>query len=85
MPLDDRFAVADVVVDPRASHFWDNEQIVSETLADAFGGDGLVWDAVYTFKPEARWTERPPTPLSSGAPVVAQIAQLEASHKPYLG
>jgi len=84
MPLDDRFGVSDVAVDPRASHYWDDDQIVSHALADAFGADGLVWDAFYAFDPEATWTERPPTPLSSGAPVVAEIAQLEASLEPYL-
>jgi hypothetical protein len=84
LPLDDRFEVADVVVDPRASHFWDNDQIVSAALADAFGDDGLVWDAFYVFDDEAAWDARPPTPLGTGAPVVAQMTRLRALLEPYL-
>jgi hypothetical protein len=84
LPLDDRLAVADVVVDPRASHFWDNEQIVSGALADAFGGDGLVWDAFYVFDGGATWGDEPPAPLGTGAPVVVEMARLKALLEPYL-
>ena len=46
MPLDARFDVADVIVDERAMHFWDNERRVSDALGDARGSPGrLVWDA----------------------------------------
>ncbi len=50
LPLDERFVVADVMVDARASHFWDNDQLVSDDLAQAFGSEGqLVWDAFFAF------------------------------------
>ena len=34
MPLDSRFDVADVLADERVTHFWDNEQVVSEGPRD---------------------------------------------------
>ena len=37
MPLDARFDVADLLVDGRATHFWDNERLVSDALDDAYG------------------------------------------------
>ena len=37
MPLDARFDVADMLVDERATHFWDNEQRVSHARGDAYG------------------------------------------------
>ena len=84
LSLDDRFGVADVVVDTRAAHFWDDDQLVSEELGDAFRSDGLVWDAFYVFGPHATWTERPPDPIGSGAPVVAEMTRLETLLEPYL-
>lgn len=86
LPLDERFAVADVMVDARASHFWDNDQLVSDDLAQAFGSEGqLVWDAFSAFGPDAVWEERPPAPLARGAPVVEEVGTLETALRPYLG
>jgi hypothetical protein len=85
LPLDSRFDVADVIVDPRASHFWDNEQVVSHHLSTAFGsGGGVVWDAFFAFGPDATWGDRPPEPIASGAPVVTEVAALESALEPYL-
>ena len=71
MPLDARFAVADLLVDRRATHFWDNEQLVSKNLATAYGMPGqLVWDAFLVFGPEATWETDPPEPLARRSPVV---------------
>ncbi len=86
LPLDERFAVADVMVDARASHFWDNDQLVSDDLAQAFGSEGqLIWDAFFAFGPDAEWDERPPVPLATGAPVVEELETLETALQPYLG
>ena len=86
LPLDERFAVADVMVDARASHFWDNDQLVSDDLAQAFGSEGqLVWDAFFAFGPAAGWEERPPAPLATGAPVVEEVGMLRTALQPYLG
>jgi len=85
MPLDSRFEVADVMVDDRATHYWDNEQLVSDDLAAAFGSPGqLVWDAFFAFGPDAVWAERPPDPIATGAPVVERVATLATALRPYL-
>lgn len=85
LPLDARFDVADVVVDRRATHFWDNEQVVSDALSDAFAsGGGVVWDAFFVFGPDATWNDRVPEPLGSGAPVVSRMGQLASVLEPYL-
>ena len=85
LPQDSRFEVADLVTDPRASHFWDDDRVVSDGLSEAFGfGGGLVWDAFFAFGPDAAWGEDPPKPLASGAPVVSEIAALESALEPYL-
>jgi hypothetical protein len=85
MPLDARFDVADVMVDQRATHFWDNTQLVSDDLAAASRTPGqLVWDAFYVFGPDASWGARPPRPLGSGSPVVDHMASLLTLLRPYL-
>jgi hypothetical protein len=85
MPLDARFDVADVMVDGRARHFWDNEQRVSKDIAATYGSPGqLVWDAFFVFGPDARWNEGPPRPLADGSPVVENMATLESALNPYL-
>ena len=85
MPLDARFDVADMLVDRRATHFWDNEQRVSHALGDAYGSPGqLVWDAFFVFEPNAKWGEQPPRPLGSGSPVVDHMASLNSQLNPYL-
>jgi hypothetical protein len=85
MPLDARFDVADLLVDGRATHYWDNERRVSDALDEAYGSPGqLVWDAFYVFGPGASWNERPPRPLESGSPVVEHMATLKSALNRYL-
>jgi hypothetical protein len=84
LPLDARFDVADVMVDRRVSHFWDNEQLVSDDLGQSLGYQGLVWDVFLSYAPDAVWGERIPEPLATGAPVVDAVGSLEASLRPYL-
>ena len=86
MPLDARFPVADLLVDRRATHYWDNERRVSDALGDAYGSPGqLVWDAFFVFGPHATWNDGPPRPLESGSPVVEHVAMLKSALNPYLG
>ena len=70
MPLDARFDVTDLLVDRRATHFGDNEQ--------------LVWDAFLVFGPEATWEADPPEPLGHRSPVVEYMATLTSLLQPYL-
>lgn len=85
MPLDARFNVADVMVDRRARHFWDNGQRVSHELAAAYGSPGqLVWDAFFLFGPGEHWNHGPPRPLAEGSPVVENMATLNSALNRYL-
>ena len=85
MPLDARFDVADLLVDRRTTHYWDNDQRVSQALADAYGSPGqLVWDAFFVFGPDARWNDGPPRPLETGGPVVGHMPTLRSVLSPYL-
>jgi hypothetical protein len=85
LATDERFQVADVLVDPRATHFWDGRRLVSDALAGVAGvpPDGLLWDAFLVFAPDAAWADAPPTPLARGAPVVSELQPLEAALEPY--
>ena len=86
MPLDARFDVADLLVDGRATHYWDNNQLVSAVLGDAYGNpDRLVWDAFFVFSPDAKWDDGPPDPVETGSPVVEYMATLKSALSPYLG
>ena len=85
MPLDARFHVGDLLLDRRATHYWDNEQLVSDALRDAYGSPGrLVWDAFFMFSPDASWDDGPPDPLGHGSPVVERMATLKALLQPYV-
>ena len=86
MPLDARFDVADLLVDPRTTHYWDNEQQVSHALGAAYYGSPgqLVWDAFFVFGPDARWNDGPPHPLETGGPVVEHMPTLRSVLSPYL-
>lgn len=77
MPLDERFGVADVLVDARARHFWDGEQRISDVVGRSLETDGLAWDIYLLYGPDSEWEAELPEPVSSGAPVVARIDSLE--------
>ena len=82
---DERFGVADVLVDERVRQFWDNDRLVSDEVGRLAGVDeGLAWDVYLVFRPDATWDRRLPAPLGRGAPVVVQIDALETLLRPYL-
>jgi hypothetical protein len=87
LATDERFEVADLLVDPRATHFWDGGRLVSDALAGVAGvpADGLLWDAFLVFAPDAAWESAPPEPVARGAPVVSEVQRLERALEPYLG
>lgn len=85
LPSDERFGVADVLVDERVRQFWDNDRLVSDEVGRLAGADeGLAWDVYLVFGPDATWDRRLPAPLGSGAPVVVQIDALNTILRPYL-
>jgi len=82
---DERFGVADVLVDARVRHFWDGARLVSDEVGRLGGdGGGLAWDMFLVFGPDATWHDRLPTPLGTGAPVVIEVDRLEELLRPYL-
>jgi hypothetical protein len=85
LATDERFEVAEVMVDSRVSHYWDAEQRVSDALREvAQVPEGvLLWDAFLLFGPDASWTGRPPEPLARAAPVVNELARLEQALRPH--
>jgi hypothetical protein len=87
LATDERFQVADLLVDPRATHFWDGRRLVSDALAGVAGvpEDGLLWDAFLVFAPGVSWEDAPPEPAARGAPVVSELQRLEDALAPYLG
>jgi hypothetical protein len=85
LPSDERFGVADVLVDERVLQFWDDDRLVSGEVGRLVGADeGLAWDVYLAFGPDSTWDHRLPAPLGSGAPVVVQIESLATLLRPYL-
>ena len=69
--------------DPRAIHYWDSDQEVSDFLSAHAAEIGLpdhelFWDAYLLFAPGAAWKEIPKPMVSFGAPVVAGVEDLSA-------
>jgi hypothetical protein len=67
----------------RVREFWDGERVLGTHLArldlGGLGYAGVVWDAFLVFGPGGRWAERPTGLTGSGAPVIAETAELEAA------
>ena len=55
------------IADPRASQYWDQEHLVSQSIGEK---DGVVWDYVAVYEPGKLWEKAPPEPAYSNVPVV---------------
>jgi hypothetical protein len=78
IPTDERFQVADLIVDDRATHYWDNERRIEEHFAE---GGGAAYDFFYVYRPDATWGDEP---VATGAPVVVESDKLQRALRPYL-
>lgn len=78
IPTDERFQVAELIVDKRATHFWDNQRRIENHFA---AQGGAAYDFFYLYGPDARWGDEP---VSTGAPVVAEGDKLAQALRPYL-
>ncbi len=76
LATDERFGVADLIVDERAVHYWDEGWLVSAAL-----GDASDYDVFYAYGPEASWGD---PPSETGRPVVLEAARLGRALEPYL-
>jgi hypothetical protein len=82
LATDERFGVANLLVDERATHFWDGDRKVGTHFAAREGSAGtFAWDVYYLFAPDAAWEDEP---LSTSAPVVVESAKLADALQPYL-
>jgi hypothetical protein len=70
------------IVDPRATHFWDERKAVGTALAardDLKGWRPVAWDIWAMFPPGATWTENVPRPIATGRTIIRTRDQLEAA------
>jgi hypothetical protein len=75
--------VADLLVDERATHYWDGERRLGRYVAGMLGNaaGAAAWDVFLLFGPEATWGDRPD---DAGSPVISEAGQLERALRPYL-
>jgi len=83
LPTDERFEVADLMVDDRVRHFWDGKQLLGAYFAKLTAGKGgaIAWDVFFLYPPGASWGDQP---QAAGGPVVAEAAKLKNAIEPYL-
>jgi hypothetical protein len=83
LPGDANPQVADLLVDRRASHFWDGGQKVGFAVSRLLGrgDDYAAWDIFLVYGPDAKWGDKP---AAVGSPVVSQSGALERALRPYL-
>jgi hypothetical protein len=78
IPTEERFQVAELIVDERATHYWDNARRIEDHFA---AQDGTAYDFFYLYGPGARWGD---DPAATGAPVVTEGDELAQALRPYL-
>ena len=79
---DERPEVADLLVDQRATHYWDGEKKLGREVRRIVGQDGTAaWDIFLVYGPEAKWGDQPD---AVGSPVVSEGGELRRALDPYL-
>lgn len=75
--------VAELLVDARATHYWDGDRRLGHEVARVLGRtDGSpAWDVFLVYGPGARWGD---APEASGSPVVSRSGALRQALAPYL-
>jgi hypothetical protein len=69
----------DAIVDPRATHYWDEAGQVGRALAsreELAAWRPVAWDAWAVFPPGARWDTVPPQPTAFGRTIIRTRQQL---------
>jgi hypothetical protein len=70
------------IVDPRATHYWDERKIVGAALAqreDLKAWRPVAWDIWALFPPAITWSEAPPRSAGAGRTILRTRDQLEAA------
>ncbi len=88
LPSDDRVEWDNrILVDPRVTHLWDEEQLIGRWFADRGYGDLPVqWDALFMYGPQARWetSDEPSNLVTWHRPIIAHAAELADELRPLL-
>jgi hypothetical protein len=88
-PADANPRIAKLLVDHRATHYWDVEGKIGLSLRKlglavgrqlGYGGTA-AWDIFLVYRPDAEWGE---LPAAVGSPVVSDNGALERALRPYL-
>jgi hypothetical protein len=70
------------IVDPRATHFWDERKAVGTALAardDLKSWRPVAWDIWAMYSPGTTWSAEAPRPAASGRTIIRTRDQLEAA------
>ena len=83
LPTDERFRVAELMVDDRVRHFWDGDRLLGAYFAKLTGAEkgAVAWDVFFLYPPDASWGDRP---RATGGAVVDQAARLQSAVEPYV-
>ena len=75
--------VADLLVDDRATHFWDGRRRLGYAVGRMLGRSPteLAWDIFLVYGPDAKWGD---TPAAVGSPVISESGALLRALRPYL-
>ncbi len=75
--------VAELLVDRRASHFWDGKRKLGFAVPRLLGEGGAyaAWDIFLVYGRDAKWGDKP---VAVGSPVISESGALERALKPYL-
>lgn len=72
----------DEIVDPRATHYWDEEKAVGQALAsleELKAWRPIAWDVWLLYPPGVTWTSAPPVPSARGRTIIDSRDELEAA------
>ena len=86
---DDRSSIPPILIDSRATEFWDGELEVARWFPkhEAFRDSifrPIAWDVWLLFGPEAEWDAIPGPLLSGGSPITSSLEELSSSIAPLL-
>jgi hypothetical protein len=72
--------------DSRATHLWDEPKAIGMWFAQGVSRQpgGIAWDVYALYGPDARWSQDPPPPVSSGGTIIARREQLRFAIAPLL-
>jgi hypothetical protein len=75
--------VADLLVDDRATHFWDGRRKLGYAVGRMLGRSPteLAWDIFLVYGPDAKWGD---APVAVGSPVISESGALQRALRPYL-